>query len=351
MLILAVDDRKDNLLTMEAVLGDILPDASILTARSGTEGLQEAVEKKPDVILLDLGMPGMDGYEVSRRLRENPETRSIPIIAVTALDTSVGNKVRALDAGADAFLVKPIDETELLAQLRVMLRIREAEATLQKEKSVLEDKVRERTSELEESYRAIEQTLEETVYVLAKTVESRDPYTSGHQKRVAELGLAMARKMGFSDFGQKSVYMSGLIHDIGKIQIPSEILSKPGKINDAELAIIREHPTTGHGILKTIQFPWPVADIVKQHHERMNGSGYPLGLKGDDMLLESRIIAVADVVEAMSSHRPYRAALGLEEALAEVSNRSGDLYDPDAVQSCLELFEKDRFVFPEVNPL
>ncbi len=351
MLILAVDDRKDNLLTMEAVLGDILPDASILTARSGNEGLQEAVEKKPDVILLDLRMPGMDGYEVSRKLRENPETRSIPIIAVTALDTSVGNKVRALDAGADAFLVKPIDETELLAQLRVMLRIREAEVTLQKEKSVLEHKVRERTSELEESYRSIEQTLEETVYVLAKTVESRDLYTSGHQKRVAELGLAMARKMGFSDFGQKSVYMSGLIHDIGKIQIPSEILSKPGKINDAELAMIREHATTGHGILKTIQFPWPVADIVKQHHERMNGSGYPLGLKGDDILLESRIIAVADVVEAMSSHRPYRAALGLEEALAEVSNRSGDLYDPDAVQSCLELFEKDRFVFPEVNPL
>lgn len=351
MLILAVDDRKDNLLTMEAVLGDILPDASILTARSGNEGLQEAVEKKPDVILLDLRMPGMDGYEVSRRLRENPETSSIPIIAVTALDTSVGNKVRALDAGADAFLVKPIDETELLAQMKVMLRIREAEVTLQKEKNVLEDKVRERTSELEESYRSIEKTLEETVYVLAKTVESRDPYTSGHQKRVAELGLAMASKLGFCEFGQKTVYMSGLIHDIGKIQIPSEILSKPGRINDAELAMIREHATTGHGILKTIQFPWPVADIVKQHHERMNGSGYPLGLQGDEILMESRIIAVADVVEAMSSHRPYRAALGLGKALEEVSTRSGDLYDPDAVQACVELFEKDGFAFPEVNPL
>lgn len=306
---------------------------------------------KPDVILLDLRMPGMDGYEVSRQLRCMRETRSIPIIVLTALDTSVENKIKALDAGVDAFLVKPVDETELLAQLRAMFRLRESEMLLQKERDMLEEKVQERTRELEESASALECALEETVYVLAKTVESKDPYTSGHQKRVADLGLRIAARLDLDGFTQKSVFMAGMIHDIGKIQVPSEILSKPGKISEAEYAIIKEHPSTGCRILKPVKLPWSVADIVLQHHERVDGSGYPLGLAGENIMLEARILAVADVVEAMSSHRPYRPSLGIDKALDEIRTGSGTIYDPGVVEACLSLFEKEGFVFPEVAEL
>ncbi|GAB6280834.1 MAG: hypothetical protein STSR0007_09380 [Thermovirga sp.] len=351
MIILSIDDKRDNLLTLEALLGDLLPEAKVTSIQSGKGGIDEAVRLKPDVILLDLRMPGMDGYEVTRNLRNMKETRSIPIIALTALDTSIENKVKALDAGVDAFLVKPVDETELMAQLKAMFRLRESEALLQKERDMLEEKVRERTRELEESSDALERALEETIYVLAKTVESKDPYTSGHQKRVAELGLRIAARLGLDEFLQKSVYMSGMIHDIGKIQVPSEILSKPGKISKAEYDIIREHPAIGNRILKPVHFPWPVADIIWQHHERVDGSGYPRGLAGADIMLEARILAVADVVEAMSSHRPYRPSLGAEAGLKEIEAGAGSVYDPEVSAACIDVFRKEGFVFQEAAEL
>lgn len=346
MIILSVDDKRDNLITLEAVLGDLLPEARVVSVQSGARGIEEAVRLKPDVILLDLRMPGMDGYEVTGRLRGMSETRSIPIIALTALDTSVENKVRALDAGVDAFLVKPIEETELIAQLKAMSRLRESEALLQKERDLLEEKVRERTRELEMSSDALERALEETVYVLAKTVESKDPYTSGHQMRVAELGSRIAARLGLDGFVQKSVFMAGMIHDIGKIQVPSEILSKPGKISTAEFDIIRQHPETGYIILKPVHLPWPVADIIRQHHERIDGSGYPRGMQNGDIMIEARILSVTDVVEAMSSHRPYRPSLGIDEALDEIRKGAGTLYDAEVAAACLDIFEKDGFEFP-----
>ncbi|HPD96828.1 MAG TPA: response regulator [Synergistales bacterium] len=347
MIILSIDDKKDNLVTLEAVLGDLLPKASVISVQNGLKGIEQARRMKPDVILLDLRMPVIDGYEVTRKLRDIRETKSIPIIALTALDTSTENKVKALDAGVDAFLVKPLDETELIAQLRAMFRLRESEAMLQKERDILEDKVRERTRELEMSSDALERALEETVYVLAKTVESKDPYNSGHQRRVAELGERIATRLGLDEFVRKSVFMAGMIHDIGKIQVPSEILSKPGKISAAEFDIIRQHPEAGYTILKPVHFPWPVADIVLQHHERIDGSGYPRGLKDGNIMIEARILSVTDVVEAMSSHRPYRPSLGIDQALEEIRQGSGTLYDPDVVAVCLELFENEGFEFPE----
>ena len=296
-------------------------------------------------------MPGMDGYEVARELRKRTETCSIPIIALTAVDTSVENKVRALEAGADAFLVKPLDETELVAQIRVMLRLRESETMLKKEKEILEEKVTERTSELKESSDALERALEETIYVLVKAVESKDPYTSGHQMRVAELGQHIAVRLGLDEFSQKSVYMAGLVHDIGKIQVPSEILSKPGKISKIEFDIIRGHPASGNEILKPVHFPWPVANIVWQHHERIDGSGYPRGLAGEDIMIEARILAVADVVEAMSSRRPYRPALGIEAGLKEIESGAGSIYDSEVSAACVAIFREEGFVFPEAAEL
>jgi len=168
----------------------------------------------------------------------------------------------------------------------------------------------------------------------------RDPYTARHQERVTELACAIAREMGIPDGQIEGIHAAGLMHDIGKIAVPTEILTKPGKLNDLEFSLIRRHPQVAYDILKGIEFPWPIADIVLQHHERLNGSGYPNGLKGDEILLEARILTVADVVEAISSHRPYRPALGLDAALDEIKQGRGMLYDPDVVDTCLSVFEE-----------
>ena len=201
---------------------------------------------------------------------------------------------------------------------------------------------------LQESVEHLRRMMTETVTAMARTVETRDPYTAGHQRRVAQLSREMAREMGFPQAQVDGLVMAASIHDIGKISVPTEILSKPGRLTSIEFDIIKTHPGTGHNILKMISFPWPVADIVLQHHERMDGSGYPAGMPGGHILREARIIAVADVVESLSSHRPYRPAFGIDRALEEISKERGILYDPDAVDACLTLFREKKF---ELEPL
>jgi putative nucleotidyltransferase with HDIG domain len=182
-----------------------------------------------------------------------------------------------------------------------------------------------------------------TVAAMSRAVEARDPYTAGHQSRVADIACAIAEEMGLNEDQVEGIQMGATIHDIGKIQTPAEILSKPTKLSALEYLLIQEHAAKGYEILKDIKFPWPVAEIAYQHHERIDGSGYPQGLKGEEICLEARIVAVADVVEAMSSHRPYRAALGIEVALDEVKANRGILYDPVAVDACLKAHEKKMF--------
>ena len=186
----------------------------------------------------------------------------------------------------------------------------------------------------------LRKTVRGTIHTIAATVEARDPYTSGHQKRVADLAVAIASEMKLPDERVEGIRMAGLIHDLGKIQIPAEILSKPGKLSELEYEIIKTHPQTGFDLLKEIEFPWPIAEMVRQHHEKMDGSGYPQGLKGDEIMPEARILAVADAVEAMSSHRPYRPALGIEKALAQIKKDKGTLFDPKAVNACLKIFKE-----------
>jgi len=200
-------------------------------------------------------------------------------------------------------------------------------------------------NELQKTTANLREALGSLINVMATTVEVRDPYTSGHQKRVSNLARAIAAEMALPKDQIEGIRVAGVIHDIGKISIPFEILSKPGKLSNLEKAMIKGHSQIGYEILKDIKFPWPVAQIVYQHHERMNGSGYPRKLKGGDILLEARILAVADVMEAMSSHRPYRSALGIEKALEELSRNKGVLYDTDAVVACLNLFSSQRFKF------
>lgn len=200
-------------------------------------------------------------------------------------------------------------------------------------------------TERKEATKKLRTMLEGVIQVIMATTETRDPYTAGHQERVTALACVIAKEMGLPDGQIEGLRFAGLIHDIGKIGIPAEILSKPTKLSEIEFSLIKTHPQVGHDVLKTIDFPWPVAGIVFQHHERMDGSGYPQGIKGDKIILEARILSVADVMEAMASHRPYRPAVGIDEALEQIQKNKGTLYDPEVVNACLKLFTEGRFEF------
>jgi PAS domain S-box-containing protein/putative nucleotidyltransferase with HDIG domain len=200
---------------------------------------------------------------------------------------------------------------------------------------------------VEQSLEKLQRSMEGAIQAVAATVEWRDPFTAGHQRRVARLASAIAWEMHFSPEQIEVVRMAGLLHDIGKVAVPAEIMAKPGRLTATEMALIRVHPQVGYEILGTVDFPWPIADMVVQHHERIDGSGYPAGLHEEEILIEARILAVADVVEAMTADRPYRKAPGLDKALEEISQNSGRLYDADVVYACLRLFNQRGFTFDE----
>jgi PAS domain S-box-containing protein/putative nucleotidyltransferase with HDIG domain len=193
----------------------------------------------------------------------------------------------------------------------------------------------------------VSQQIFETVNSLSNVIEARDPYTASHQRRVTALAISIAREIGLAPSRIDGLRFACQIHDIGKISIPTEILTKPTLLNSMEVAILRGHAQAGYDILKPLNFPWPVAKIIFQHHERLDGSGYPLALKGEDISLEARILAVADTVEAMTSDRPYRPALGIDNALKEIEVNSGVFYDPEVVQACLKIFREGKFEFPK----
>lgn len=198
-------------------------------------------------------------------------------------------------------------------------------------------------TELKESFGKLKKALNGTVNALTEILQRRDPYTAGHQMRVAKLACAIAQELGLSEDRTEGIRIAGLLHDIGKITVPSDILSRSGRISNLETDIIETHAQVGYDIIKTIEFPWPVLEAVLQHQERMDGSGYPTGLSGDKIILEARILAVADVVEAMSSHRPYRPTLGMDRALAEITENKGIRYDPDVVDACLRLINEKGY--------
>lgn len=191
----------------------------------------------------------------------------------------------------------------------------------------------------------LQKTMESTILALANTLELRDPYTAGHQRRVAILARAIARRIGIEEERAEAIYLAGMIHDIGKIYVPSEVLTRPGKLTPLEYSLVQTHVEAAYGILQPIEFPWPLAAIIRQHHERLDGSGYPLGIGGQDILFDARILAVADVVEAMSAHRPYRPGLGIDAALEEVVSGRDRLFDPVVVDGCVALFRQDHFTF------
>jgi putative nucleotidyltransferase with HDIG domain len=290
-----------------------------------------------DLVLCDIRLPGESGIDfISHIIDDHPGTA---VIMVSGLDDPEVVE-KALEIGAFGYIVKPFKISEVIINISSALRRQRLETESRLNRENLERMVENRTAKLL-------QTLEGIIKVLTQTVESRDLYTAGHQMRVAEFACALAQELGCPVDQIKGILMAGTIHDLGKISVPAEILSKPTRLNDIELKLIKTHPQVGYDILKDIEFPWPVAEIIYQHHERMDGTGYPRGLKGEEILIEARILAVADVVEAMASHRPYRSALGIDAALEEISKNKGKLYDPVVADACLEVFRKGVFKFKE----
>lgn len=295
---------------------------------SAREALQALEERVFDVVITDIKMPDMTGLELTRIIKEKYDS---DVIVITGYYEDFTYE-QAIENGANDFIEKPVRPTELIIRLKRVLRER---AILYKRQQAEKDR--------EDSLQRLRKALGATVQALAAIAEIRDPYTSGHQHRVADLARAIATEMGFTDDQINGLMMASRIHDIGKISVPAEILSMPRKLTEIEFNLIKTHVQNGYEILKDIEFPWPVARMVLEHHEKMNGSGYLHGLRGDDILLESRIITVADVVEAIASHRPYRPALGIDVALSEIAKDKGTLYDRDVADACLKLFRDDGY--------
>jgi putative two-component system response regulator len=343
--IVIVDDNPNNL----QVLSSMLQQAGykVRPALSGEIALRAIAASPPDLILLDIRMPGLDGYETCRRLKADEQLRDIPVIFISALNET-DDKLAAFAAGGVDYVSKPFQTEEILARVRSHLQLHRMQTRL-------ESLVAERTAELQvtcetlvESRAQYRRMLEQTIQAIALTIEKRDPYTAGHQVRVSHLATAIAREMSMDADQLDGLRLGGMIHDIGKIYLPAEILNRPGRLSATEFALVKTHSEVGREIVEHVQFPWPVAEMIHQHHERLDGSGYPLALKGDDILVEAQILAVADVVEAMASHRPYRPALGIDKALAEIRAGAGRLYDVDIANICVRMFESGSYQLPSL---
>jgi response regulator RpfG family c-di-GMP phosphodiesterase len=403
--ICVTEDSRTQAKILEEIL--VKKGYEVIVAENGMDGLYKVNEVMPDLIISDVEMPQMNGYEFCRTLKADEGLKHIPFVLLTLL-SNVKDVVKGLEAGADYYITKPYSADVLAATVESILTrgrprhngaapasvaieldggmheffadpqkilnffhstfnnlvsrnesLSVTKQELRKLNTHLGEKVREKTRFLEgeiaerikaenalkDSLGNMRQTLDGTVRALATTIEMRDPYTAGHQRRVAQLSCAIGRKMGFPQEFIDGLEVMGFLHDIGKIIVPAEILSKPGVLNEFEFNIIKAHAQAGYNILKGIEFPWPVAVATIQHHERLDGTGYPHGISQETIITEARILAVADVVEAMATHRPYRPALGTDIALKEIIDNSGTRYDPTVVDVCKTLFTEKEFNF------
>ncbi len=319
--ILIVENESITALHLEKTLQKLGYSVTDVVA-SGKDAINAVLNNIPDLILMDISLNGdIDGIKSAIEIHKNS---NIPIIFTTAYHDEDLIE-RAKEAKPYGYIIKPFAEREIRTILPLALNRGKLELKL--EKSLQKAKI----------------ILDGTIHAIAKMVEVRDPYTSGHQKRVGNLARAIAEKTGLQNEELEMIYVAGTIHDIGKISVPAEILSKPTNLLDSEFSIIKKHPYTGYEILKEIELPEIIPLIVYQHHERLDGSGYPQGLIENDIDPGARIVAVADIVEATSSHRPYRPALGISAALDEIKSNKGILYDKDAVEACEELFNNKEF--------
>ena len=301
-----------------------------MVASDGLEALGIMEQSPCEIIVTDISMPHMDGIELTEKVKARYD---VDVIVMTGLmEEYTYNKIMGM--GASDFLEKPVSIQELVLRLRRVFR----------ERANIQNRNRAER-ELRESVERLRVVIESIVEAMTLAIEKRDPYTSGHQRRVASLAGAVAGEMELPRDQIDGIRIAAMLHDIGKISIPGEILGKPGILTGPEMAMIREHPRTGYDILKGIEFPWPVSQMVLQHHERIDGSGYPQGLSDKEINLGAKILMVADTFEAMVSHRPYRASRGSGKAIQELSEKRGILYAPVVVDACLKVVTSKDFSF------
>ena len=325
---LVVEDSEDDVLLVVRQLKSAGHDVTFKRVESAQDMKRAITENSWDIVIADHSMPRFNALAALSILKASG--LDLPFIIVSG---TIGEDVAvaAMKAGAHDYIMK-----DNVARLVPAVERELHEAKVRQERRQAEEEVKL-------GFEKLRLAMAETIQSMALMAEMRDPYTAGHQRRVAELACAIAKEMELSEGQIEAIRMAAIIHDIGKIRIPAEILSMPNQLSDSEWSIIKMHPQIAYNIVKDIQFPWPVAKIVLQHHERMNGSGYPMGLSGDSILLEARVLGLADVVEAMVSHRPYRPARGLGKAMEEILHNRGSLYDAKVTDVCLTLFKNKGF--------
>jgi response regulator RpfG family c-di-GMP phosphodiesterase/signal transduction histidine kinase len=324
--ILCIDDNPEVLKLMKMLLADEF-DLELTT--SAEKGLKFVREKNPDLVLCDVMMPGMDGHAFCRAVKSDESLKHIPIILVTAR-TGAEMLNEGIEAGADDYISKPFDSTELKARIRALLRIRQVESEL----ALVNRNLKARTSDLVDQQRSL---FLSTVKSLVSAIDAKDEYTRHHSTRVTEFTLKIAAKMGFSEKELGDLELASLLHDVGKIAVPESVLNKPGKLTDAEFMLIKEHPARGEAILRPVIELKEMARVVRAHHERYDGSGYPDKLKGREIPLGARIMAIADTYDSITSERPYRKAASHRYAVKEIISCSGTQFDPEVVEHFLEI--------------
>jgi len=330
--ILVVDDEDRNLRLMEAVL---LPlGYAVSFARNGEEALAKVRATPVDVILLDIMMPGLDGFEVARLLKADDRTKIIPIVMVTALQ-EVEDRIRALEAGADDFLTKPVDRTEIRARVASLVKVKAYNDYMLNYSRELETEVARRTKDLRMAFERIKAVSLEALYRLTRAAEYKDEDTGSHIQRMSHYSAAIAKTMGLNDQTVEYILYAAPMHDVGKIGIPDRILLKPGKLTDEEWIIMKQHTIIGGRILEGSKAGFiRLGEIVAlTHHEKWDGSGYPLGLKETKIPLVGRIVAIADVFDALMSKRPYKEAFSLEKSHRILREGRGSHFDPDVVDA------------------
>lgn len=340
--IMIVDDEKSIRLTLHAFL--TREGYEVLTAENAAEAKALLNEHDINTVLTDIIMPRESGVSLLKHVHDlKPDIQVIIMTGEPTVDTAV----EAVRLGARDYLAKPICKEDLIKTVNQAVTYK----LLLDEKESLEKENKEQRENLkilvEERTQKLRQAMLNTAYATAAMLDLRDPYTAGHQRRVGGLASALGKELGLPEDTLEGLHLIGCIHDVGKITVPTDILTKPSLLSPLEYEFIKEHPTKGYEILKSYEMPWPVADIIYEHHERLDGSGYPRGLKAHEIRLETCIISVADVVEAMMSHRPYRPSLGLNSALNEIAMNKGRLYHPDVVDACITIFCKKGYTLDE----
>ena len=301
--VLVVDDGAANRELLQAYLAGL--DCDVRLAEDGASALEQIKAEPPDLVLLDVQMPGLDGYEVCRRIKATPRGRLLPVVMITALNHT-DDRVRALESGADDFMAKPVERVELVARVRTALRLKALYNTLD--------------------------SAEQVIFSLAAAVEAKDALTEKHTQRVAESARHLGARLGLPDVALDALYRGGIIHDIGKIGIPDAILLKPGPLDGMETERMRSHVIIGENIVRPLRSASSLLPIIRHHHERFDGSGYPDGLRAREIPRLARIVSVCDAFDALVNDRPYRSRLQIDQALAVLVDGAGHQWDPEVVE-------------------